>query len=98
MGEKKTKDTLEKALFKRAEGYTAQDEVEEYAADKDGKMQLLKRKVTQYEVPPDITAIKLLLETNKETAVEELTEQQLIAERDRLLKLLGELNGDKVSF
>jgi len=50
-------------------------------------MKLVKKKVTKREIPPDIKAVKLLLEERGEATDEELEE-----ERRKLLKLLDEQN------
>ncbi|MDR2201277.1 MAG: hypothetical protein LBP26_00705 [Clostridiales bacterium] len=81
---------LKDALVKRALGYTATDEVEEYAVQ-DGALTLVKKKVAQKDVAPELAAIKLLME---KTAPPErdLTEEEYLAERERLLtelKLAG---------
>ncbi len=53
----------------------------------DGELTLVKKKVTKREVPPDIKAVKMLLEERGEASDEELE-----AERMRLLSLLDEQN------
>ena len=83
------KQNLQAALYKRAVGFTAEDESEEYVIE-EGKERLAKRKLTRSTVSPDMSALKMLLETIKEPDASELTEEQLLAERDRLLKLLAE--------
>ena len=54
------KEAVKKALYKKAVGYDSEETVEEYS-DSDGDLVLVKRKVTTKPVPPDITAIKLVL-------------------------------------
>ena len=72
------------AIRKRALGYEASETVCEY--DADGS--ILKRKVSVKDVPPDMTAIKLLLElSGVET---EPDEDELEAERQKVLELIGE--------
>ena len=51
----------------------------------DGELKLVKKKVTKREIPPDIKAVKLLMEGR-----EELTDEELEAEKQKLLDLLGE--------
>lgn len=79
------KSALIKVLTKRALGYTTKDENEEYAMV-DGVLELVKRKVSYKEVLPDMSAIKMLLDESKEDI--ELSEAELVKERDRLLKIL----------
>ncbi len=76
---------LEKALLKRALGYDAKEVIEEYA-EVDGDVKLLKRKVTVKNVPPDITAIKMITDGAK--GVGELSDDELEEEKQKLLKLL----------
>ncbi len=60
--------------------------VEEFTIE-DGELKLVKKKVTKREIPPDIKAVKLLLEERGEATDEELEE-----EKQRLLKMLDEQN------
>ncbi len=75
-----------KALIKKALGYDAIETVEEYA-DSDGEIKLLKKKVTKKNVPPDVTALKLLLES-EQTPVSSMSDEQLEQEKKRLIELL----------
>lgn len=81
---------LKIALIKKALGYDATEVVEEYIADEEG-VKLSKKKVTKKNVPPDITAIKLLLE-GEELDLSKMSDDELIKEKERLLKLLAESN------
>lgn len=95
---------LEQALLKRAMGYWVEEEVKEYTydyqKDEHGNVQglvdgaslekrIVKSKITKHFVPPDLAAIKMLLEQQKDD-IGELSEEQLIAERDRLIRILYE--------
>lgn len=80
-----------KALVKKALGYETTEIVEEYVSDDAGDIKLTKKKVTQKNVPPDISAIKMLLDQT-EISVSEMTDEQLEREKERLLKLLNEFN------
>ena len=83
------KNDLEQALIKKALGYDATEVVEEYVGDGE-EIKLSKKKVTIKNVPPDMSAIKFLLdETQKE--VSEMTDQELFEEKVRLLCLLKEI-------
>ncbi len=84
-------DKIQKALLKRALGYDSSETVEEYA--KDGEdMTIVRKKVTKKNVPPDITAVKMLLENmrGKDCDLSELSAKELEAEKLRLLALLKE--------
>ncbi len=79
---------IKQALYKKAMGYTSQEIIEEYISQDDNLI-LSKRKVTSKEVPPDIPAVKTLIELiGIKDDISTLTDQQLIQERDKLLKLL----------
>lgn len=79
-------EKIKSALFKKATGFDTEEVVIEYITDNDGE-RVLKRKVTKKNVPPDITAIKMLLD-DKNTSFSSMTDEELIKERDRLIKLL----------
>ena len=81
----KSREDILDAVFKRACGYEAQETVEEYAVV-DGSLELVKRKITTKDVPPDMTAAKMLFESND---VNDLTDEQLEAERQRLIRELN---------
>ncbi len=79
-------DKVKSALIKCATGLSTSEVVEEFAAV-DGELQLVKKKVTKRDIPPDIKAVKLLLDGG-----EELSDEELEKEREELLKLLKENN------
>ncbi len=80
---------LEQALIKKALGYDATEVVEEYVGDGE-EIKLSKKKVTTKNVPPDMSALKFLLdESQKELS--EMTDQELYEEKVRLLCLLKEI-------
>lgn len=60
-------DGLKKALLKCAVGFDTSEVVEEYAVD-EGELKLVKRKVTKRDVPPDIKAVKMLLDGEADIA------------------------------
>ena len=89
MKEKKDKvgeTKLKKALMKKALGYDVEEIVEEYVGEDQG-VKLLKRKVTIKNYPPDVSAIKLLM-SEESVPLEQMTDEQLEQEKNRLLKIL----------
>ena len=80
------------ALEKKALGFEFDEVVEEYAQDADVKPVLSKRKITKKINPPDISALKFLLEKGdiSQDTISKMTDKELLAERERLLKLLKE--------
>ena len=87
---------LDEALRRKAVGYTAEEVVEEYSVDPDnGQVALTKRKVTKKDVPPDLSAMKALIELNgREDDLSAMTEEQLKDERRRLIEELKKLEDD----
>ncbi len=82
---------LKDALIKRALGFEAVDEVKEYSVDENEKLKLTKKKITKKFVSPDISAAKTLLEyyfNDNKNELENMTDEELIEEKKRLLKLL----------
>ena len=90
--EKKFKELLLKA----ANGYEIAEVTVEYA-EVNGKMQVTKRKETKKEVPGDLKALQLLLESEKlgESFPTALSDEELEKEKQRLLEELkkGEKHG-----
>ena len=76
---------INSALIKKALGFDAKEVVEEYV-ESDGEIKLSKKKVTVKNVPPDVSALKMLLD--RAVPLSSYTDEQLEAEKTRLLKLL----------
>lgn len=81
-------EIVKDALLKRAVGYEAQEVTEEYTDDGLGGIKMVKRKVVSKNVPPDVSAVKLLVELSGDKDIKELTDEELENEKIRLLKLL----------
>ncbi len=78
---------IREALFKCAVGFDTSEVVEEYTVD-EGELKLVKRKVTRRDVPPDIKAVKMLLDGESE--VGGMSDEELEERRNRLIKMLKE--------
>ncbi len=65
---------MKAALVKCATGLLASEVVEEYAVV-DGELKLVKKKVTKKQIPPDVKAVRLLLEERGAPTDEELEEE-----------------------
>ena len=90
---KNYKTDLENALIKKALGYDATEVVEEYSSDSEGEIRLLKKKITTKNVPPDMSALKFLLdETEKDLT--KMTDEELFEEKVRLLNILKEIHNN----
>lgn len=79
------------ALVKKALGFDATEIVEEYVSDEQGDIRLSRKKVTTKNVPPDVTALKMLLEDD-DAPVSQMTDDELEKEKTRLLELLSKRN------
>lgn len=80
---------MRKALVKKALGYESTEVVEEYVSGDEGEVRLAKKKITKKDVPPDITALKMLVEQSI-SPLESMTDQELEDEKQRLIKLLAD--------
>ena len=80
---------LRRALIKKALGYDATEVVEEYVSGEEGEIKLSKKKVTKKNVPPDLTAIKMLIE-EKQTNLSAMSDEELEKEEQRLMVVLAE--------
>ena len=90
---KNYKTDLENALIKKALGYDATEVVEEYSSDNEGEIRLLKKKITTKNVPPDMTALKFLLDESQKDLTQ-MTDQELFEEKIRLLNILKEIQNN----
>lgn len=78
--EDKDKKRLLASIAKKAAGYRAVETQEEYALV-DGAMTLVKRKITEKDIPPDTAALRLLLGDEPPQTV---TKEELERERKEL--------------
>ena len=85
---------IRSALIKKALGYDATEVVEEYVSGEEGEIKLNKKKVTKKNVPPDLTALKMLMEES-EKDVREMSDEELEIEKRRLLGILAEKKDEK---
>lgn len=91
------KKLMEEVLLRKAKGYSFEEKTEEFAVV-DGEMTLVKRKVSTKYVQPDVGALKALAELTDDIGdLSELTDEQLKAEKMRLLKLLKLCEDGKAS-
>lgn len=95
------KEKIKKSLLKKALGYRYNEVIEEYSVDEDGE-KLTKRKVTTKDVPPDMSAVKMLLDSLsvEHNDFENMSDNQLKQEIENAIKLLelkyeGENDGTK---
>ncbi|MDE6691110.1 MAG: hypothetical protein K2K04_03985 [Clostridia bacterium] len=80
------RESVKEALTKCAVGLSASEVIEEFAVD-NGELKLVKKKVTKREIPPDIKAVKMLLDSETCGGA---TDEELAAERENLIRMLKE--------
>ena len=78
---------MKKALLKKALGYVTQETVSEFSDGEDG-VKLIKKRVTRKSIPPDVTALKMILDETSPD-IEGLSDEELEKEKLRLLQLLS---------
>ena len=83
-------EEIKNALIKKALGYESDEIVEEYTTDENGNSVLSKRKITKKFNPPDINALRFLLEQSdlSNDEISKMSDKQLLQEKQRLLQLL----------
>ncbi len=83
-------DDILGALKKCAVGLETNEVVEEFGVE-DGELKLIKKKVTRRDIPPDIKAVKLLIDGG---GVDGLSVEELEEEKQKLLNLLNKEEGN----
>lgn len=81
-------DEMINSLKKKAVGYSEEEVTSEFIIDEYGERRLIKEKVQLKHFSPDISALKLYFELNKEKDFNNLSDEELEQERLRLLKEL----------
>ena len=79
-------EKIAEAVRRVALGFRIEEVTEEYGVE-DGELKLVKRKETRKDVPPDLKAVKILIEDTDYSA---LSDDELEREKIRLLKRLEE--------
>ena len=80
-------DKIREAILKVALGYSVGEVTEEYDA-RDGELKLVKRKETHKDIPPDLKAVKLLLDDGGDYSA--LSDEELEEEKNKLIRQLSE--------
>lgn len=77
-------EEIKGALKKCAVGFGTSEVVEEFCVE-DGELKLVKKKVTKRDIPPDIKAVKLLMDGSGTGG---MTDEELEEEKAKLLEML----------
>ena len=93
----KFKSKIEKSIVKKALGYNYKEVIDEFSID-GKKKTLIKRKVTTKNVPPDLSAVKMLLEdlTDEQKDFSNLTDEELVEEIKKTLEKLNFKNQTEI--
>lgn len=83
----KNLDNLNQMLLKKAMGYKMKETIDEFALV-DDELKLIKKKVTVKYYPPDLDALELLLKKQTVSGVNNLSDEELEQEKQRLMKKL----------
>ncbi|MDE6059570.1 MAG: hypothetical protein K2G44_06000 [Clostridia bacterium] len=81
-------DKIVDAVRKVALGYSLEEVTEEYGVE-NGELKLVKRRETRKDIPPDLKAVKILMDEKDYSA---LSDEELEQEKNRLLMQLQEEN------
>ena len=81
-------DKVIEAVRKGALGYSLEEVTEEYGVE-NGELKLVKRRETRKDIPPDLKAVKILMDEKDYSA---LSDEELEEEKNRLLMQLQEEN------
>jgi len=82
-------EKLKKAIKKKALGYNVVEETVDYSLI-DGEMVPSKKKTATRHIPPDVSALKALMDMKDEVNYESMTDEELSKEKQRLLKILAD--------
>lgn len=94
MAVKKREEKVGEALLKVALGCRVEEVTKEYA-EVDGELKLTKRRETKKDIPPDLKAVQMLLAAKEDGAdYAAMSDEQLNAERERLLAALRETESE----
>jgi len=82
-------EKLKKAIKKKALGYNVVEETVDYSLV-DGEMVPSKKKTATKHIPPDVAALKALMDMKDQVDYESMTDEELNKEKMRLLKILAD--------
>lgn len=98
---KRENTKLKETLLKLATGFSYSEITEEFSPkkgedEKTEKLELVKKKITTHYVPPDMLAIKMLLQDTEGQIANfsTMTDEELIELKNKLIKefVVGEIN------
>lgn len=89
-------ESVLKAINKCVLGLTTFEKTTEYAPDENGDLKIVKQKISEKTIPPNVDVIKLVYQNivDKKVDYEKMTDEELEQEKQRLLKELKEKESD----
>lgn len=95
-GKIKLDESVLQAINKCVLGLTSKETTTEYAPDENGELKVVKQKVSEKIIPPNVDIIKLIYQSliDKKIDYNEMTDEELEAEKQRLLNELKEKKDD----
>ncbi|NCB48248.1 MAG: hypothetical protein EOM55_01265 [Clostridia bacterium] len=82
----KNKNIILTSLFDLAKGCILKEKTEDFVTDLEGNISLKNRKIVRKQLAPDLQAIKVLMDLKIHEDFEEMTDEQLQKEKERLLE------------
>lgn len=82
----KYKNVILSSLYDLAKGCILKEKMEEFVADTEGNISLKTRKFVKKQLAPDLQAIKVLMDLKIHDSFEEMTDEELEKEKERLLE------------
>lgn len=80
------KNIILSSLYELAKGCVLKEKVEDFVADVDGNVNLKNRKIVRKQLAPDLQAIKVFMELKVQDDFEDMTDEELEKEKERLLE------------
>lgn len=87
-------DMVYDALCKLAKGAKTVETIDEYTYSDNGEKKLKSKKTVTKVSPPDLCSIKILLSLSGEKDFSTLTDEELKEEKEKLLKLINQIDND----
>ena len=89
--EKTNFEQINQALIKKAKGYTTKEVVEEFVVEENDE-KLIKKKITTKYIPPDLSAVKVVLENiKKPKTIADFSDIELEEEIQKTAKLIHQM-------
>lgn len=82
----KYKKVILSSLYDLAKGCIIKEKVEEFVSDAEGNISLKNRKFVKKQLAPDMQAIKVLMDLKINDDFENMTDEELEKEKERLLE------------